>query len=142
MLPAIEKIRNGVTKRCRLSWLTNRALVTEPQRGGRRRGGVAGSQQQYSLFQFSQPVFSGSVTAASYAAICTAKLFSLPSLFLTHLQQGENLEETPGEPGGGFQSHQTQSQISQEGGRETRGGGGGEWEGENKGNVVVYVQDF
>jgi hypothetical protein len=34
--------RQGVTKRCRLSWLTNSALVYEPKRGGR--GGVAGSQ--------------------------------------------------------------------------------------------------
>ncbi len=32
----------GVTKRCRLSWLTNSALVYEPKCGGR--GGVAGSQ--------------------------------------------------------------------------------------------------
>jgi hypothetical protein len=32
----------GVTKRCRLSWLTNSALVFEPKCGGR--GGVAGSQ--------------------------------------------------------------------------------------------------
>jgi hypothetical protein len=32
----------GVTKRCRLSWLTNSALVYEPKCGGRR--GVRGSQ--------------------------------------------------------------------------------------------------
>jgi hypothetical protein len=32
----------GVTKRCRLSWMTNSALVYEPKCGGR--GGVAGSQ--------------------------------------------------------------------------------------------------
>jgi hypothetical protein len=32
----------GVIKRCRLSWLTNSALVHEPNCGGR--GGVAGSQ--------------------------------------------------------------------------------------------------
>ena len=32
----------GVTKRCRLSWLTNSALVYEPKCGGR--GGVAGSE--------------------------------------------------------------------------------------------------
>jgi hypothetical protein len=32
----------GVSKRCRLSWLTNSALVYEPKCGGR--GGVAGSQ--------------------------------------------------------------------------------------------------
>ncbi len=31
----------GVTKRCRLSWLTNSALVYEPKCGGER---VAGSQ--------------------------------------------------------------------------------------------------
>ncbi len=34
----------GVTKRCRLSWLTNSALVYEPKCGGRR--GVRGSQPQ------------------------------------------------------------------------------------------------
>jgi hypothetical protein len=34
--------KKGVTKRCRLSWLTNSALVYEPKCGGR--GGVAGSQ--------------------------------------------------------------------------------------------------
>jgi hypothetical protein len=33
---------NRVTKRCRLSWLTNSALVYEPKCGGK--GGVAGSQ--------------------------------------------------------------------------------------------------
>ena len=32
----------GVTKRCYLSWLTNRALVYEPKCGGT--GGIAGSQ--------------------------------------------------------------------------------------------------
>ncbi len=39
-LPKIVAL--GVTKRCRLSWLTNCALVYEPKRGGR--GEVAGSQ--------------------------------------------------------------------------------------------------
>jgi hypothetical protein len=34
--------RQGVTKRCLLSWLTNSALVYEPKFGGRE--GVAGSQ--------------------------------------------------------------------------------------------------
>ncbi len=34
----------GVTKRCRISWLTNSALVYEPKCG--RRGEVAGSQTQ------------------------------------------------------------------------------------------------
>jgi hypothetical protein len=42
--PAFELIYEGaiqgVTKRCRLSWLTNSALVYEPKCGG----GVAGSQ--------------------------------------------------------------------------------------------------
>ncbi len=33
----------GVTKRCRLSWLTNSALVHEPKCGGK--GGILGSQQ-------------------------------------------------------------------------------------------------
>ncbi len=35
-------VQPGVTKRCRLSWLTNSTLVYEPKCGGR--GGVAGSQ--------------------------------------------------------------------------------------------------
>jgi hypothetical protein len=35
-------IYQGVTKRCRLSWLTNSALVYEPKCGGGE--GVAGSQ--------------------------------------------------------------------------------------------------
>ncbi len=69
----LKRNDQGVIKRCRLSWLTNRALVNEPKCGGRGTWGVAGSQQQYSLFQFSQPasvpVFYGSVTAACYAAI-------------------------------------------------------------------------
>ncbi len=43
----VLKVKNshtqGVTKRCRLSWLTNSALVYEPKCGGRG-GGVAGSQ--------------------------------------------------------------------------------------------------
>ena len=34
----------GVTKRCRLSWLTNSALVYEPKCGGR--GGVCGASAQ------------------------------------------------------------------------------------------------
>ncbi len=37
-----EELRQGVTKRCRLSWLNSIALVYEPKCGGR--GGVAGSQ--------------------------------------------------------------------------------------------------
>ncbi len=36
------RLEQGVTKRCRLSWLTNSALVYEPECGGS--GGVAGSQ--------------------------------------------------------------------------------------------------
>jgi hypothetical protein len=35
-------VRQGVTKRCRLSWLTNSTLVYEPKRGRGR--GVTGSQ--------------------------------------------------------------------------------------------------
>jgi hypothetical protein len=33
----------GVTKRCRLSWLTNSALAYEPKCGGGGAGGIAGS---------------------------------------------------------------------------------------------------
>ncbi len=36
-----KPIKQGVTKRCRLTWLTNSALVQEPKCGG---GGVTGSQ--------------------------------------------------------------------------------------------------
>ncbi len=35
-------VSQGITKRCRLSWLTNIALIYEPKCGGR--GGVVGSQ--------------------------------------------------------------------------------------------------
>ena len=38
---SLHTVFQGVTKRCRLSWLTNSALVYEPNAGG---GGVAGSQ--------------------------------------------------------------------------------------------------
>ncbi len=38
----LDRIRQGVTKRCRLSWLTNSAVVYEPKCGGS--GGVTGSQ--------------------------------------------------------------------------------------------------
>ncbi len=37
-----RELCQGVTKRCRLSWLTNSALVYEPKCGGKG-GGVAGS---------------------------------------------------------------------------------------------------
>ncbi len=55
--------RQGVTKKCRLSWLTNRALVYEPKCGG---GGVAGSQPmsiavqmvpKYTVFWISNSIF-------------------------------------------------------------------------------------
>jgi hypothetical protein len=42
-------VERGVTKRCRLSWLTNSALVYEPKGGGG--GGGAGSQTK------SEPTF-------------------------------------------------------------------------------------
>jgi hypothetical protein len=43
----------GATKRCRLSWLTNRAVVNEPKCGGIRGGGVAAwvSANEYSSTQ-------------------------------------------------------------------------------------------
>ncbi len=40
----LDRYDQGVTKRCRLSWLTNSALVDGPKCGGR--GGVAGSHSQ------------------------------------------------------------------------------------------------
>jgi hypothetical protein len=42
----------GVTKICRLSWLTNSALVYEPKCGGMGRGGVAGSQPMRYTVQY------------------------------------------------------------------------------------------
>ncbi len=46
----------GVTKRCRLSWLTNSALVCEPKWGGR--GGFAGSQpMSIGLYTGAQIIF-------------------------------------------------------------------------------------
>jgi hypothetical protein len=42
LLALLTDEARGVTKRCRLSWLTNSALVYEPQCGGIR--GVAGSR--------------------------------------------------------------------------------------------------
>jgi hypothetical protein len=39
-----QRVDQGVTKRCRLSWLTTSALVYEPKCEGRGRGEVAGSQ--------------------------------------------------------------------------------------------------
>jgi hypothetical protein len=47
MLVYLYKIKTkyqGVTKRCRLSWMTNSALVYEPKCRGVEGGGVAGSQ--------------------------------------------------------------------------------------------------
>jgi hypothetical protein len=41
-------VRQGVTKRCRLSWQTNSALVYEPKCGGRRAGGSGVSANEYS----------------------------------------------------------------------------------------------
>ncbi len=40
----LSPIYKGVTKRCRLSWLTNSALVDEPKCGGWGGGGVAESR--------------------------------------------------------------------------------------------------
>jgi hypothetical protein len=40
----VPSFNQGITKRCRLSWLTNSALVYEPKCGGMGGGGVAGSQ--------------------------------------------------------------------------------------------------
>jgi hypothetical protein len=39
-----DLLMEGVKKRCRLSWLTNSALVYEPKCGGGGGGFVAGSQ--------------------------------------------------------------------------------------------------
>ncbi len=47
-----EGNNQGVTKRCRLSWLTNSGLVNEPKYGGE--GGVAGSQPMSTAVHRSQ----------------------------------------------------------------------------------------
>jgi hypothetical protein len=39
-----KNLAQGVTKRCRLSWLTNSGLVNEPKCGGRGRGGVSANE--------------------------------------------------------------------------------------------------
>jgi hypothetical protein len=44
----------GVTKRCRLSWLTNRALFYEPKCGGRGRVGLRGLSQWVQLYTGAQ----------------------------------------------------------------------------------------
>ncbi len=46
--PVLFASAQGVTKRCRLSWLTNSSLVHEPKCGGR--GRVAGSQPMSTRF--------------------------------------------------------------------------------------------
>ncbi len=46
MVFAREELRQGVKKRCRLSWLTNSALVYEPKCGGG--GGCGVSANEYS----------------------------------------------------------------------------------------------
>ncbi len=44
----------GVTKRCRLSWLVNSALVYEPKCGGGGASGVRGVSHEYSCAHGSQ----------------------------------------------------------------------------------------
>jgi hypothetical protein len=44
----------GITKICRLSWLTNSALVYEPKCGSGGGGGVAGSQPMSTVVQGTQ----------------------------------------------------------------------------------------
>jgi len=46
-----KSCHQGVTKRCRLSWLTNSALVCEPKCGGRE--GVAGLSQRVQQYTWS-----------------------------------------------------------------------------------------
>jgi hypothetical protein len=59
----------GLTKRCRLSWLTNTALVYEPKCGGR--GGVAGSQSMSTAVQRS-PINFGDITPYLTNASCSS----------------------------------------------------------------------
>jgi hypothetical protein len=49
--PGYEYSDQGVTKRCRLSWLTNNALVYEPKCGGRGGGSCGVSANEYSCTQ-------------------------------------------------------------------------------------------
>ncbi len=57
----IKELQQGVTKKCRLSWLTNSALVYEPKCGGW--GRVAGPQPMIDFFPIPDPVSRGSKRA-------------------------------------------------------------------------------
>jgi hypothetical protein len=50
----LKRARQGVTKRCRLSWLTNSALVYEPKCGGREGESCRVSANEYSCTQESK----------------------------------------------------------------------------------------
>ncbi len=59
-------IIQAVTKRCRLSWLTNRALVYEPECGGGGDGGVSASANEYSCAQGAQINFGDLIPYLTY----------------------------------------------------------------------------
>jgi hypothetical protein len=62
----------GVTKRCRLSWLTNRALVYEPKYGGG--GGVAESRPMSTAVHRS-PKTNSTFKLCSYQKLCKSQCF-------------------------------------------------------------------
>ncbi len=55
IFPLKKHAKQGVTKRCRLSWLTNSALVYEPKCGGG--GGCGVSANEYSCAHGAQIIF-------------------------------------------------------------------------------------
>jgi hypothetical protein len=59
-----DTVNQGVTKRCRLSWLTNSPLVYEPKCGGKLRG------TQPMMFQGAQINFRDLTTYLTYAIDC------------------------------------------------------------------------
>jgi len=80
----------GVTKRCRLSWLTNGALVYEPKCGGR--GRVAGSRPMSTAVHVEEPKLWGSLTAyLTYA--CNTKKCSKRHPFSSSLISFTNVRE-------------------------------------------------
>jgi hypothetical protein len=81
--------RQGVTKRCRLSWLTSSALVYEPKCGGR--GRVAGSQPMSTAVHRSpnklwrsNSIFNLCLPAKKYSFFCIAKHVCVMTEYIYH----------------------------------------------------------
>jgi hypothetical protein len=65
----------GVTKRCRLSWLTNSALIYEPKCGGMG-GGCGVSAIEYSSCTHGAQINFGDLTPYLSYGVCQAKILS------------------------------------------------------------------